>query len=405
MLGGSSRRVRRLVVVTALMLGAVPAAAHPASAALGSNPDSTWMTNGTVYAIAQAGNTIYIGGKFTALRRCPTGVSCPGGVIQVNNVAAIDATTGAGIKTWTPDVTGGTDVVVSALAAAGGKVIIGGKFRAVDGVSRFNFAAVDQTSGAVDPNVDAVVGSETSKGIRALLATDTRVYAGGYFGTVDGVSRKHLAAFELDGTLDPVWRPRTSQSVRSLTLACDGQTIFAGGIFREASGSGGGFVGRESIARFDVTSGALHPWAIPAGTVPNNLVAWSIDATCSQLFGGYGGQNWLYSFDLTDDVGERLWERQTAGNVQAVSVYDDQILFGGHFSQVTLPGNSKVKRTRFASADFDGNLNDWAPTFEGKFYGPWDIYVNEETNQIYVGGQFTQVSAVQQLFLARFTDA
>ena len=68
-------------------------------------PDDTWMTNGQVYTIAKSGNTIYIGGKFQSVRQCPPGQSCgAGSVVNVLNLAALDATTGAAIKTFRPQV-------------------------------------------------------------------------------------------------------------------------------------------------------------------------------------------------------------------------------------------------------------------------------------------------------------
>ena len=55
------------------------------------------MTNGQVYAIAQGGDTVYIGGKFQSVRQCPPGQSCgAGSVVNVLNLAALDATTGCG---------------------------------------------------------------------------------------------------------------------------------------------------------------------------------------------------------------------------------------------------------------------------------------------------------------------
>jgi hypothetical protein len=61
-----------------------------------------------------------------------------------------------------------------------------------------------------------------------------------------------------------------------------------------------------------------------------------------------------------------------------------------------------VKRTRFAAVNFAGRIDPWKPSFDGKFWGPWDILVTG--NQVYVGGDFLTVSGTAQQFLARFTD-
>jgi hypothetical protein len=395
----------RTSLVAAIVIGLLVSAAPVASATPSNTPDPTWMTNGIVYAIVRSGDRIYIGGRFTAVRSCPPGQTCgPGNTTQVSNVAALDATTGAAIKTWKPAVSGDTSptTTVYALAATGGKVFIGGDFDQVDGVARTNLAAVDAITGALDTGVDAAVGVPGSKSIRALLADSSRVYAGGYFTTVDGAARIHVAAFDLGGNLVTGWRPRVKGTVKSLTFDCTGGTIFVGGTFAQASGTGQPYVAREDVARFDEVTGALQPWAIPEADLPNSVPVLDMAAACDRLFLGIGGSNWLYAVDLTDNVGNALWLYKTGGNVQTVAIFGNLVVFGGHFSQVELPNGDREHRTRFGAADFDGNLDPWAPTFDGQFYGPWDILATG--NQVWVGGRWTSVSGVPQHNLARFTD-
>jgi hypothetical protein len=132
---------------------------------------------------------------------------------------------------------------------------------------------------------------------------------------------------------------------------------------------------------------------------------------------GYGGSNAIYAFDLGDNFGDILWSLKTGGNVQTVAVREDRVYFGGHFANVPVAcpgetGNVKDKRVRFAVANLDGCIREsgstapidgFAPEFSGKFYGPWDIYAN--STQLWVGGQFTDVSGTAQYMIARFTDA
>src|SRR3954447_12400776 len=141
---------RALLLVTALACPLTVCAS--AQAALSGTPDATWMTNGTVRAVVQAGNVIYIAGQFTSVRPCAPPTACSGSY-PVQNVAALDANTGAGIRSFRPLVTGDS-AVVYALAVAGGRVFIGGHFTGVGGQPRANLAAVDAATGAVDPTFD-----------------------------------------------------------------------------------------------------------------------------------------------------------------------------------------------------------------------------------------------------------
>lgn len=370
------------------------------------------MTNGTVYAVIRSGDYIYIGGQFTRVRSVPPGTKGTG--YAAFGVARINAATGVGDKTWTPDVTrtDGKRAIVYALAAAGGKIWIGGTFDRVDGQPRLNFAAASESTGALDPNVTARVGPELGKNVLAMVASSSTVFIGGRFNDVDGTPRKRLAAFDVGtGNLRTDWKPQTAGLVRTMAFDCTGATVLAGGNFDKAKGSSGTAQPRPRVARFDAATGALHAWAIPVGALTNGLVTYDLGLHCGtkKLFVGFGGQNYLYAIDFGDDVGDVLWARQSAGNVQTVAVRGDRVLFGGHFSQVTYPtgtcSETKPKLTRFAVIDLNGNCDlGWRPSFDGKFYGPWDILVTDAGSRIWVGGQFTEVSKTPQYFLARFTD-
>lgn len=415
------RRTVRLSLALTLAASMLLGMAPTASAAFSNTPDDTWMTNGQVYAIARSDGTVYVGGKFQSLRQCPPGQSCGAGtVVNVLNLGALDAATGVAIKTFRPEIGApGEAAFVYGLAVAGGKLWVAGKFSQVNGEPRLNLAAFDLATGALDPAVDHEIGVDIGDRIRGIYALGDRVYIAGYFLTVDGLARKHLAAFNLDGSLNAQWKPRTAGLARTLTPTCDGGSIIAGGSFRKAAGSTGTSQERATLAMFDATTGALDAWTPDNASIPNGVNAFDLDASCSRLFVGYGGSNALYGFDLTDDTGDILFDLKTGGNVQTVdlSVDGTRVYFGGHFANVTVqcPGvsnNVNDKRVRFAMADLDGcirqpgseaPLDGWTPEFSGKFYGPWDIFSTGD--QVWVGGQFTDVSGAAQYMIARFTDA
>jgi hypothetical protein len=415
------------VVGVSMLLALAP----PAQAAFSNFPDSTWMTNGPVYAVVQSGGYVYIGGRFTQVRSTPAGV--PGPFVRSMGVARLDASTGVADASWTPEVTrsDGVRATVYALTVAGGKVWIGGTFDLVDGAPRLNFAALSESSSDLDPTVTAQVGTGLTHEIRAMIWSGTRIYVGGKFPEVNGIRRRNLASFDLNGNLD-TWQPRTSLRVKTLMFDCTGGTVVAGGLFENAGGppGSGPLVPRDSVARFDAATGALHPWGIPDADIPNG--GWAVDVALScqsdppRLYVGIGGVNFLMAFDFSaDDVGQKLFERQTAGNVQAVAVNDqgtaefadDRVLFGGHFGGgVTYPdgtcSESKPKTARFGVVDLDGNCDlSWWPSFQGGFWGTWVILVTENGDRVWVGGEYSQVcsedtsNCVDRSNLSRFTDA
>jgi hypothetical protein len=153
LLVGMTMAVSMVAVAGTASADHVPISSSPA---ISETPDPTWMTNGRVYSVVRHGGYVYVGGKFTAVRSAPSG----GTSFVTKNLARFDATTGVADRNWRPDVTG-TDptlTTVYSLAAAGGKIWVGGKFDAVEGLPRRNLAAVSPETGIVDPNVKPLVG-------------------------------------------------------------------------------------------------------------------------------------------------------------------------------------------------------------------------------------------------------
>ena len=83
-------------------------------------------TNGEVRAIAASedGTRIFIGGTFTEVNGMPR-----------QNLAAVDAVTGALITDWQADTTG-TIPTVKSLAVDGNRLYVAGKYATIDGVGR-----------------------------------------------------------------------------------------------------------------------------------------------------------------------------------------------------------------------------------------------------------------------------
>lgn len=97
----------------------------PASATYTKNPSSSWVPDGTVYAMATDGDRVYLGGAFTSLRNPSTGA-----VVDRAHIAALDAVTGELDTAWNP----GADGVVRSLALGDGDILYaGGSFANVGG--------------------------------------------------------------------------------------------------------------------------------------------------------------------------------------------------------------------------------------------------------------------------------
>jgi len=185
MIGRDARRPRSGIGAAALLVIAssiLAVTAIPALATVAELPDSTWQTDGPVYAIARAGGRIYLAGDFHHL------VDRNGNSVRRMHLAALDATTGAPVSSWAP----AADDLVRGLApsADGSRIFVAGDFRSVNGVARHGLAAIRAKDGRV---VDGW-STPVSGTVHDVAVYGSTLYIAGGFSAVAGVDQRRLAA-------------------------------------------------------------------------------------------------------------------------------------------------------------------------------------------------------------------
>jgi len=409
------RMARALVVVAMIASGLAILPATPAFAALSNNPDTTWMTNGSVWATAQYGNVLFIGGKFTQVRSLPVGTA-GATVIAANNLAAIDMTTGQGIATFHPNVqaSGLQTAQVHALAVVGDRLYAGGQFSSIDGAPHYNLGAIDidplTRAGTVDNTFSTEVGvpgaaNENKVFVYEILPGTDGLYIGGSFTKVNGSGRSKTAKLTFNGTLVKTWKVvSVNAAVRDMAFSTDGQTIFISGAFSQLNK-----VAHQSIARVLTSSGKDDAWAatgviIDTGGGHIGMSCWSLAVTASRLFAGCGrGNNYAAAFRLDNgNTGNRTWSFGTVGNVQSIALTPDgqSLIIGGHFGTYltqSVCGNKYLKNLGILNNIYitSGGVSldcSFLPQFKGPnpFGGVWEIQVTPTA--IWVGGEFHEVN-------------
>ena len=372
-----------------------------AEAALRERPDRTWMTNGKVFALVQAGNMLILGGRFTELLAPRGSAEAP---IAVSNLAALDIETGRPLP-FAPKV-GGTDAEVRALAIADGRLYVGGSFSSLGGSAAENIGAVRIADSSRLTSFNPAVRGP----VYALEATVERLYAGGAFGRVDGAPRARLAAWDMPaGNLSRSWAPRTtSGAVRDLELDASGSSIFIAGAFDAMTQAGTDFE-RRTLAKVDAGTGRLRDWT-PAGVIGDPQTAWAVHATRRRLHGGFGrGPNYAASFEAEGAVGDRVWRFAATGNVQTVELSPDgsRLYVGGHFG---LNGRrqahcgSDARGLVVVDPDTGAPLCEWLPRlapFDHNYNGPWAMIVTR--GGLWVGGGWLRIGGLEQRNIAHFS--
>jgi uncharacterized delta-60 repeat protein len=219
-----------------------------------------------------------------------------GGIARLNADSSLDLSFNPG---------SGANRVVFALALQpDGKVLISGNFTAVDGVSRNGIARLN-ADGSLDRSFDP--GSGANWRINALaLQPDGKVLIGGGFTAVNGVTRNGIARLNADGSLDPSFDPRGGvsggdQGVYAFALQPAGKMLI-GGVFTAVDG-----VSRSGIARLNA-DGSLDPSFDPRG-VAGNTYAITVQPDGKVLMGGFNrvdNQPWQGIMRLHNTLPPRL---------------------------------------------------------------------------------------------------
>lgn len=296
--------------------------------------------DGDTKAFAEIGGTVYVGGSFTSVK-----AAGDASWTARDYLFAYDRSTGALKADFTPVLDG----AVHALAASpDGKLIVGGAFKNVNGVSRKNLVELDPTTGAT---VTSWAGRSDGGLVRRTIVVGNHLYIAGAFHWVNGTQHSLLARLNAStGAIDPSFQidasvPRaSSELVWGLAVSPDNKTLVAVGNFTQVNGEA-----RNQVVVVDLDgTPAVANWSTQryvapcySGSFPFYArdVDFSDDGTYFVVIadGGRGAGAYcdaIARFETADrGTGiDATWVNYTGtDSVTSVEVADNVVYVGGHF--------------------------------------------------------------------------
>ncbi|GAA3574387.1 hypothetical protein GCM10022197_34240 [Microlunatus spumicola] len=294
-------------------------------------PTAQINTGGWVEDQAVVGDTVYAGGKFTSAR--PAGVAEGTSESARGNLLAYSISTGE-LSGFAPKTNGVVHVL--ALSPDQSRLYVGGEFTTVDGVTRNRLFALNTATGQVDPSFAVNLGGP----VYAVTATATTVYVGGSFTQANGVNRGRFAAFRAsDGGLLSSWTPKSGdfKVVRALLVAPGGNVV-AGGQFGSIGNlANSTLTPAAGSASLDPTTGAAQTWNVNkvVKQTGDNGGVLSLKTDGTTVFGAgfwFGGtdSNFEGAWAVTPNDGTIKWLADCHGDTYDTTVSNGVVYAASH---------------------------------------------------------------------------
>jgi trimeric autotransporter adhesin len=325
-------------------------------------------------ALAAANGRVLVGGDFQSL----------GGVTR-QRAAALALDSGAALP-WAP----GFDAPVLCMAFGSSNLFVGGSFTNIIRPTKTNFvnslAAVDLVNGTNQPFSFLATNSFSPVTVSALALGPNGLYAGGAFTVVGGQARRFVAALDPGtGNVIPGFNAALGGGFAGISaMALSGTNLYLGGDFTTVNS-----VAIPRLVSVSPVTGSSRNW-VPNPNQPVTLLAVSTDmlyaggSFTSVNPGGSGAitLNHFAAFSLLDNSLVNIdASLKSFDTVTGLAATPTVIYLGGSFTSLGSGGDSR--QNLGAMSSLDATAYDWNPSPD---LGPNVITLTDD--YAFVGGQF-----------------
>jgi uncharacterized delta-60 repeat protein len=346
---------------------------------------------GSVDCLAiQNDSKIIIGGWFTSVN----GIS-RSRLTRLNSNGSLD-------MSFLP-VMGGAGVgpeLDSMVLQANGQILIGGWFSTVNGVGRTNLARLNPDGSVDNSFLNGLAGTD-NRVMHFALQTDGKILIGGYFSSVNGVARSDMARLNANGSLDTSFfyaRPSSVLYVGALALESDGRALVG---FTEGTPAAPTYIFRLNADGSQDPSFANGP-----GGPSDAVLALAVQSDGKSIIGGQftsisgASRNYLARLNADGSLDGSFMSGLSGPNMYVNGLVlrtDGEMLIQGLFTSVN--GSA---RTGIALLNADGTLdNSFAPSLSAPNSLTIGSLCLQGDNKVLVAGNFTAVNGWPRANLAR----
>jgi len=356
--------------------------------------------NSSVDALSSDGTHIYAGGYFSAY----AGVSA-------NRIAKFNANTWELDTTFSPPENNGFNATVRKIILNGDSLYVGGEFTAYRGIanSANYLAKLDAGTGAIDTIFSPVGVNANGFGdtVNTLEISGTSLYAGGEFINYKGVANSAFYIAKLDlltGAIDTAFSPvgAAANGFNSFVYAlhANGTSLYVGGWFTAYRGVADS---ANKIAKLNLDTGAIDTAFSPVGATANGFDE-EVNAITSSGTSIYAGGRFfryrgviipalLAKLDAATGVLDTSFttglDWNGANAVRALLVVGSSLYIGGMFQQYLGVPYSAINfaKVNINTGDIDTTFSPAGAGANG-FGGAVESFVVSGSD-LYIGGGFT----------------
>ncbi len=358
------------------------------------------VLDGSVWAFAEVGDQMVVGGKFTEVQSRGSDVT-----LSRPNIFIFDEGTGQVSTTAVPALNGKVETLLP--GPVPGTVFAGGEFTQLNGANASHLALIDVSTGLAVPGFKAAA---TNGVVNDLRSVGNRLYAGGFFTTAGGQVHQGLATFNAStGKLDPYMGvdlaehhnntgsgTQGSVGAKSMDVSPDGTRLVVVGNFRTADGLPRDqavlidLTGAGAAVRTDWRTRRYEPYC-SKGAFDSYMrgVDFSVDGSffvAVTTGGPYAGTlcDTAARFETngTGDAVEPTWIDETGGDtLWSVETTEEAVYIGGHNRWLNNTngrdnaGAGAVPRPGVAALDPDTGLPvDWNPGRNPRGVSAYELY-------------------------------